>query len=456
MGDRGRRVKSVDMVGLRNAVACALLACCLYACGGGSVVGAANDGVGSLKAIDHVVIIIQENRSFDNLFRGYSGADTASYGYDSKGDKVTLKPIGFKTTWDLEHSLAAFLTSCNGRGTYPGTDCRMNGFDMEGHECGQSGPPCPIKYPQYAYVPRNETKPYFAMASQYVLADHMFTSNLDESSFISHQYIIAAQASSTVNVPEGGPWGCSGIATIATITQERALGPLTSACLNNQTLGDELDAAGISWKYYTASLNGGDGALWSAYQAIEHIYDGPDWKKNVISPQTRFFRDVRNGQLPAVSWITPTCANSDHAGCDSDTGPQWVGSLVNAVGESRYWKSTAIFIFWDDPGGWYDHVPPTKLDYDGLGFRVPLLVISPYAKQGYVSHVHYEHGSLLRFVEDRFNLSALSASDARATSPEADCFDFRQSPRTFVPIQTTMDERDFERQPLDLRPVDKE
>jgi phospholipase C len=332
----------------------------------------------------------------------------------------------------------------------------MNGFDKEGVECGQTGEPrCPIKHPQYAYVPHAETKPYFQIAAQYVLADRMFVSNLDASSYVSHQYIIAAQASSAVNIPEGGPWGCSGMALVATLTQARAIGPSISACLDNQTLGDELDAAGISWKYFTASLDG-DGAFWSAYQAIEHIYQGPDWDKDVISPQTRFFDYVRKGRLPAVSWVTPTCENSDHAACNSATGPKWVASLVNAVGESRYWKSTAIFIFWDDPGGWYDHVPPKKLDYDGLGYRVPLLVVSPYAKKGYVSHVNYEHGSLLRFVEDRFGLATLSASDARATSPEADCFDFNQPPRKFVPIPSSMTARDFEREPLDRRIVDSQ
>ena len=88
-----------------------------------------------------------------------------------------------------------------------------------------------------------------------------------------------------------------------------------------------------------------------------------------------------------------------------NTGPDWVASLVNAVGESKYWSSSAIFIFWDDYGGWYDHVAPAMVDYDGLGFRVPMLIISPYAKKGYISNVQYEHGSILRFVEDQFGLA---------------------------------------------------
>ena len=214
-----------------------------------------------------------------------------------------------------------------------------------------------------------------------------------------------------------------------------------------------MDAAGISWRYYTSGIYK-DGNLWNAFQAISHIRYGKDWKANVVNPQTRFFRDVKNGVLPAVSWVTPTCGNSDHAGCFASHGPAWVASLVNAIGKSQYWNSTAIFVMWDDYGGWYDHVPPALVDYDGLGIRVPLLVISPYAKQGYVSHVQYEHGSILKFVEDRFGLPRLSASDARATSPESDCFDFSQPPRTFVPIRSALNQAYFETEPLDRRPPD--
>ena len=104
-----------------------------------------------------------------------------------------------------------------------------------------------------------------------------------------------------------------------------------------------------------------------------------------------------------------------------------MASVVNAIGESQYWDSTAIFVFWDDWGGWYDPEPPAYVDYDGLGIRVPMIVISAYAKKGHVAHVHYEHGSILKFVEDQFGLGRLAASDTRATSPEKDCFNFNQS-----------------------------
>ena len=124
---------------------------------------------------------------------------------------------------------------------------------------------------------------------------------------------------------------------------------------------------------------------------------------------------------------------------------------MNAVGGSRFWPSTAIFVMWDEWGGWYDHVPPPQVDYDGLGIRVPLLVISPYAKKNYVSHVQYEHGSLLRFIEDQFGLAHLAASDARANSPANDCFDFSQPPRAFKKIPAAVPAEFFLTQPPDTR-----
>ena len=225
-------------------------------------------------------------------------------------------------------------------------------------------------------------------------------------------------------------------------------------CWDPTTLGDEMDQASIPWAFYTATING-DGNLWSAYQAIKHIYYGADWKNDIITPQTQFFSDVSNGKLRTVSWITPTCENSDHAGCGSNTGPAWVASLVNAVGQSQYWNSTAIFIFWDDYGGWYDPEPPAMLDYDGLGLRIPMIIVSPYAKKGHVSHVHYEHGSILRWIENLYGLGQLSASDTRATPPD-DAFDFTKPARKFKVIPTALGKDYFMHQPLDTRVPDYE
>ncbi len=408
--------------------------------------------------IKHIVIIVQENRSFNNLFYGYPGAKTVTHGMDSENKRVKLIPVVLEIPWDINHGSSDFFAACNGTGSIPGTNCRMNGFDKELVSCGRLGGRCPNKHPQYAFVPHSETKPYFDIAQQYVLADRMYASNFDSSSFVSHQYIIAGQAQSSVDYPFGSAWGCPGGPNdkINIVGPERQVPDGQEVvCWDPTTLGDELDAAGISWAYYAGAI-GHDGSIWSAYQAIKHIYKGKDWKNDVLSPQTKFFDDVSGGKLRSVSWVTPTLENSDHAGSDSNTGPSWVSSLVNAIGESPYWDSTAIFIFWDDYGGWYDPEPPAFSDYDGLGLRIPMLIVSPYAKPGHVSHVHFEHGSILKFVEDTFGLPRMAASDARATSPAKDAFSFGNPPRAFVPIQSPYDVDYFKHQPIDYRTPDAE
>jgi phospholipase C len=134
-----------------------------------------------------------------------------------------------------------------------------------------------------------------------------------------------------------------------------------------------------------------------------------------------------------VTWIAPAAANSDHAGVDTKNGPSWVTSIVNTIGQSQFWNSTAIFVIWDDWGGWYDHVAPPQYDYEGNGFRVPLIAISPYALQGVVSHTQHETASTLRFIENRFGLGQMSVADSRA-SDLIEMFDFSQSPRPFQTI----------------------
>ena len=155
-------------------------------------------------------------------------------------------------------------------------------------------------------------------------------------------------------------------------------------CFDYQTLGDELDNATLSWRFYASTyrkrVERRMERLGRAIRRFKHIYYGRDWKY-VISPNWKFITDVRAGKLANFTWITPVCDDSDHVDCGGGYGPSWVSALVNTVGKSKFWDSTAIFMQWDDWGGLYDHVPPPYKDYDGLGFRVPLLVISPYAKR---------------------------------------------------------------------------
>ncbi len=366
--------------------------------------------------IQHVVFIIQENRSFNNLFLGFPGAYTQNYGYDSSGNKITLHPQRLETGWDIDHSANAFFEVEDGG--------KWDGWNSE-IITGKGPPNAP-----YAYVPEAQISQYWAMAQQYVLADEVFQSNLD-GSFVAHQYAIAAYADTSVNYPASW-WGCPGgkLALVPTLLPDRTYGPYVDACWDIPTLGDEADAAGVSWRYYAGTPQG-NGGEWSPYQAINHIYNGKDWTNDVISPPSQFLTDIEGGNLAGITWISPNCENSDHPGCNKKTGPEWVTSVVNAIGDSKFWKSTTIFLIWDDWGGWFDPGIPTYKDYDGLGFRIPMIVISPYAKTAYVSHVQYETSSVLRYIEDNFGLGRLAPSDTRANDPGDDALDYTMQPRKF-------------------------
>ncbi len=408
--------------------------------------GLAQAGPGTVP--QHVVVIVQENRSFDDLFQGYPGANTVASGKNSKGKTIALQAVPLEATYGIDHSSSNFFAACDG--SSPGRNCKMDGFDQE-TVYGTNIP----SNPQYGYVPATESRLYFQIAANYVLGDDMFTSHID-ASFVSHQYIIAGQANSAVDLPTT-LWGCGGTGTdtVATLKPDRSYGPAISPCFDSRTIADELDARHLTWHYYAPAI-GDLGYDWSGFQAIKHVYQGAEWKQNVSEPPTNFLKDIMHGTLANVTWVTPTCVNSDHASCDGNTGPQWVATVINAIGESRFWNSTTVFVMWDEWGGWYDHVPPPYVDYDGLGMRVPLLVVSPYAKKGYVSHVQYEHGSILRYIEDAFDLPRLAASDTRANSPAEDAFDYTQPPRPFVPFATKKTAQDFIADPADPRMPDEE
>ena len=288
--------------------------------------------------IQHVVIIVQENRTFDNLFQGYPGADTVSSGKNSSGKTIALQPSGLENQYVLDHSASSMFAACDG--SSPGRHCKMDAFDKVPAYGGPANP-------EYVYVPHTESKPYFDLAGEFVVADHMFQSHLDES-FVSHQYVIAAQAGTAVDLP-AGEWGCDGgpYDTVETLKPDRSYGSPVQACFDYQTLGDELDKAGLTWRFYTSTIDN-DGGEWSGYQAVHHIRYGPDWSADVITPQTQFFTDLSNGNLANVTWITPVCETSDHVNCGGKLGPQWVSTLVNAIGASPFWDTSAVFVMWDD------------------------------------------------------------------------------------------------------------
>jgi phospholipase C len=401
--------------------------------------------------ISHVVIVIQENRSFDNLFATFPKADGATKGLVYGGGYVNLKERKLESGLVLDNSWSAFQVSYDGG--------KMNGFNLvyvNEHKCTCA----------YQYVNPKDIKPYWSMAKHYVLGDHMFPTQAS-GSFTAHQDLIRGGTElnsyeTLIDFPTDGPWGCDaapGVATSLLTSSGQYLdnqGPFP--CFTYNTMRDLLDAKGVSWKYYTPTITTHGGDLWNAFDAIKAVRDGSEWTANISSPETNIFKDISGSALPAVSWVIPDGQNSDHPaqqlwGIKKDTGPSWVASIVNAVGQSQYWNSTAIVVVWDDWGGFYDHVAPPQLDYTGLGFRVPLLVVSPYAKPGYVSHTPYEFASILKFVEQTFGLGSLGTTDVRATSI-GDVFDFKHGPRTFTPIAAKYSKAFFEHQRPSNMPVD--
>lgn len=391
--------------------------------------------------IKHVIVIVQENRSFDNIFAGFPGANAPTFGLEHDGTMVPLRPLGFVAPADAW----GYYSFQQGQADFD--DGKMNGFDL-----AQNVNNAPVGSYVYSYVPRNLVQPYWTMAHQYVLADRMFP-DMWGPSYTGHLTLVAAtnllqNNLALVDTPTAMPWGCDAPAGTATNTYTPAGvykykgGPFpcfddTNSLFGPKTIASSLDAAKISWKYYDPAISTA-GFQWSVFDSIRDVRYGPDWKNNISSPPTNVLKDIANGDLPAVSYVIPDWVDSDHSDSNSNTGPSWVASVVNAVGQSKYWNSSAIVVLWDDWGGWYDNVPPPQLDFTGLGIRVPCIIISPYARAHYVSHTQYEFGSVNAFIEQVFGLPPLGTagagySDARATSI-LDSFDFTQTPITFVPI----------------------
>ncbi|MEO6982590.1 MAG: alkaline phosphatase family protein [Edaphobacter sp.] len=399
---------------LCGAVVC--IAAGLAGCGSGGILPGVSPPLPSIthhaippSPIEHVVIIMQENRSFDNFFNGYPGADTVRTGMHH-GHQVPLKPVSLGDGRDLNHSHTGWWKQWN--------QGKLDNF----------------AYEAYAYVPQSDVQAYWNLAAAYTLGDRMFQSNTGPS-FVAHQYMIAGQSGNASENPTGRIWGCAAAsnARVALVGPNGTDLPGVFPCFDYSTMADLLDAKHITWRYYAPGSTDGFFII-SAFQAIRHIRYGKDWTTHVISPETKVLTDIKNGELAQVTWVVPSWAHSDHPGSGNE-GPDWVASITNAIGASRFWNSTAIFIAWDDWGGWYDHVDPPQIDQMGLGFRVPLLVVSPYARRGYISHVTHESSGFLTYIERNFGLPSLGARDAIADD-FFDCFDYTQKPQSYMQVHT--------------------
>jgi phospholipase C len=347
--------------------------------------------------IQHVVILIKENHSFDSLFGTFPGANGATSGMTSNGSVIPLShasdtPPNFSHTWQM------FILAEHGG--------KMDRFDKT-PGCGT--------YACYTQYQQPDIPNYWAYAQQYVLADNFFSSS-NGPSYPNHQYFIASQSGGAVNNPQGvtlGSWGCDAkAAVVQTFDLATKKYGKTVPCFDYLTLGDVLDAAGVSWQYYAPTAKVA-GYIWSAYDAIRHVRYGADWEN--VRDQKNFELDALAGRLAAVNWVTVDWNESDHPSASLTKGENRAVSIVNAVMQGPDWPTTAIFITWDDPGGFYDHVPPPYIDGYGAGMRVPLLAISPYVTPQ-VYHEQATIDSLLAFVEANWQLPSLTIRDASANN----------------------------------------
>jgi phospholipase C len=356
------------------------------------------------QAIQNVIVVLQQDRTFDNLFAGYPGADAPTTGQTHDGKLVRLRSISLKTVPEC----ASSTNGSNFKTIY--NDGKMNGWDL----ADPKDPLCP-----YTHVARGDVAQYWQLAKQYALGDHLFASTR-YGDFANGLHVIAGTSKLSsktfaVGPPSQEPWGCdapAGTTTPIVKNGHYELGGPFPCFTQFRTIADLLDTASVGWNVYSDE----DSPAFVPFDPIKNVRLGPDWKNDVQHPASAILSDLSGGTLRPVSFVVSPGDVSDFPGMTG--GPKWIAKLVQASKNSTYWKHLAIVVIWTSAGGrrFYDNVPPAFLDQIGLGFRLPLLVISPYVKHGYVSHTQYEYGSILKFIEANWNLGTLGATDERATS----------------------------------------
>ena len=370
--------------------------------------------------IDHIVFIIKENRSFDHYFGRFPGADGATTGRTSTGNVIPLAEAPDQVLPDIGHGPD---------GAYGAYDRgRMDAFDRIPGAVNLG-----VNH-AYTQMYERDIPNYWAYARRFTLDDHFFSTIMGPS-FPNHLVTIAAQSGNSNSNPTrfNGNWGCDSLrgSYVTTVGPRGGIGS-AYPCFDFTTLADRLNARHIGWRYY-APRQGQAGYIWSSFDAVKHIRFGPQWGTNVV-PWESFQADVAHGKLAPVSWLVTDTLRSEHPPASSCLGENTTVSELNALMRGPVWKNTAVFVTWDDFGGFYDHVAPPKRDQLGLGPRVPTLVISPYARRGYVDHATYDFSSLLRFVERRFGLAPLTTRDAHAADLSGG-FDVTAPPAAPYPLQ---------------------
>lgn len=367
--------------------------------------------------IQHVVFLIKENHSFDNVFGRFPGANGTSFAW-AGARRIRMAATPDRLPADILHANGAATLSVNGG--------RMNRFYLlPGARRGGRD------YADSSYdgaaIPN-----YWSYARRFTLADRFF-STIQGPSFPNHLVTVAGSGAGALDNPGGlnlprslFSWGCDSPSSYL-VPVRTAAGSVRRVhpCFNLRSLTDLADRAHISWRYY-ASAPGTLGYVWATLDAIKHVRYGSDWKHADL-PEHRFAADVARGRLADITWLTPDLPESDHPPFSMCAGENWTVHQINAIMRSRFWSSTVVVLVWDDFGGFYDHVaPPSHGSFD-FGPRVPAIIISPWARPGNIDHTQYDFGSVLHFIEDVFHLPRLTRDDRAAISVRR-ALDFRQKP----------------------------
>jgi phospholipase C len=429
-----------------------------------------------IHKIKHVIMIMQENRSFDSYFGTYPGADGLPM---SNGVSTVCVPDPrggctrpYHDTADIDgggpHGEANAIADVDGG--------RMDGFirqrdaasktctSPDDPACALSGTPDVMGYHTAAEIPN-----YWAYAKDFVLQDHMFEA-VKSWSLPDHLYMVSAWSAKCRNrSPMScvndivGPYGVTQFGQA--VDQELSTGK-TSIDLAWTDITWLLYAHHVSWAYYVQNGTQPDCAndaaetcppvtqnfltpgIWNPLPLFGDVQQ--DHQLHNIQPLDSYLKAARTGTLPAVSWIVPSAADSEHPPASVHRGQAYVTALINAAMKSPDWNSTAIFLSWDDWGGFYDGVVPPTVDLDGFGLRVPGIVISPYAKQGFIDHQTLSSDAYLKFIEDdflggsRLNPATDGRPDPRLSVREVapllgnliEDFNFHQPPRAPVLLPT--------------------
>lgn len=368
------------------------------------------------QVIKHIVFIMEENRSFDNIFGRFPGADgviTATVATGGHQTTIPLLPEPYYLWHDLGHDLYDAEVSID--------HGKMDGFSRETYSdlFGEKA--------VYQQLMPGNVPDLYAYARHFTLSDRTFAP-VPGSTFPTHLHMVAAQDGGTISNPQdaSNAWGCDAVAG-TTVLIQKTPGHFVKRfpCFTFQTMADTFSRTHVSWTYY-ASPPSDLGYIWSTLDAFKQIRETPLWG-NYVRDERSFEADARAGRLPAFSWVTPRAAASMHPPIPVCPGENWIVDKVNAVMSGPDWNSTMIVLAWDDWGGYYDHVPPPPGDAMVYGMRVPLLIISPYARPGYVSHTVYTFESVLKTAEELWGLPPLTDAD-RSAHDLLDSLDVTQAP----------------------------